>query len=172
MGVEDIARKTTLYSITNQAPDGQFRNESGTVIPYHGIFGAGTLWCIGRHYQLTGDKSFLQEVYPGVVKAMEWRMKFTQEDELGLFPPYINLRDDAAVNNVRQMSPNIWALHGMLHVINMAEAMGKTDDVKRFKAEYKRFRTAFDKQLAIQTARSGGGSPGHEKLYWAITGTI
>jgi len=158
MGLEEIARKTTLYSITNQAPDGHFRLESSTdprITEYWGW----NLWCIGRHYQLTGDKSFLQEVYPGVVKAMEWRMKFTQEDELGLFPPYINLRDDAAVNNVRQMSPNIWALHGMLHVINMAEAMGKTDDVKRFKAEYKRFRTAFDKQLAIQTARSGGWIP-------------
>jgi len=158
MGLEDIARKTTLYSITNQAPDGHFRLESSTdprITEYWGW----NLWCIGRHYQLTGDKSFLEEVYLGVVKAMEWEMQITRKDELGLFPPYINCTDDAALNNVRQMSPNIWALHGMLHVINMAEAMGKTDDVKRFKAEYKRFRTAFDKQLAIQTARSGGWIP-------------
>ena len=158
MGLEEIARKTTLYSMTNQAMDGHFPRrgrDDPRILEYWGW----NLWCVGRHYQLTGDASFLQQVYPGVVKAMEWEMRITHKDELGLFPPYVNCRDDAALNNVRQMSPNIWALHGMIHVINMAEAMGKTEDVRRFKGEYKRFRKAFEKQLAIQTAKSGGWIP-------------
>jgi hypothetical protein len=160
LGLEDIARKTALYSITYQFPDGSFDQQGATAggNPYYEMFGW-NLWCLGRHYQLTRDASFLQQVYPGVVKAMEWEMRTTQKDELSLFPPYVGIPDDAAVDNVRQTGPNIWALHGMRHAIAMAEAMGKIEDVERFKAEYQRFRAAFDKQLAIQTAKSGGWIP-------------
>jgi hypothetical protein len=158
MGLEEIARKTALYSMTNQDPDGSFERGGTTDRRITEFFGW-NLWCVGRHYQLTRDASFLQQVYPGVVKAMEWEMRTTQQDELGLFPPYVGVPDDAAVDNVRQMSPNIWALHGMRHAIAMAEAMGKTEDVGRFKTEHKRFREAFDKLLAIQTAKSGGWIP-------------
>jgi hypothetical protein len=155
MGLEDIARKTTLYSMTNQAPGGYFPRRAGDD-PRTTEFWGWNLWCVGRHFQLTNDLSFLRQVYPGVIRAMEWEMQVTGKDDLGLFPPYINCPDDAALNNVRQMSPDIWALHGMLHVINMAEAMDKPDDVRRFRAEYSRFRKAFDKQVAIQAASSGG----------------
>jgi hypothetical protein len=158
MGLEEIARMTTLYSMVNQAPEGffpRFGADDPRITEYWGW----NLWCVGRHYQLTNDATFLKQVYPGVVRAMDWEMQVTRRDELGLFPPYIDCADDAAVNNVRQMSPNIWALHGMLHVINMAEAMGKAEDVKRFRSEYNRFRKAFDKQIAIQTEKSGGWIP-------------
>jgi hypothetical protein len=57
------------------------------------------------------------------------------------------------------MGPNIWALHGMRHAIALAEAMGSADDARRFKAEERRFRAAFEKQLALQTAQSGGWIP-------------
>lgn len=160
MGLEDIARKTVLYSMTYQFPDGSFdqRGASEGGNPYYEFFGW-NLWCVGRHYQLTRDRSFLARVYPGVVKAMEWERLTTHNDELGLFPPYVGIPDDAALNRVRQTGPNLWALHGMLNAITMAEAMGKREDVDRFKAEYERFRAAFEKQLAIQTARSGGWIP-------------
>ena len=39
------------------------------------------------------------------------------------------------------------------------EACGNAADVERFTAEYNRFRTAFDEQLAAQTAKSGGSVP-------------
>ena len=158
MGLEDIARKTVLYSAAYQFPDGSFEQRRGAVSPRDEFFGW-NLWCIGRHYQLTRDASFLQQVYPCVVKAMEWEMRTTQQDALGLFPPYENLSDDAQLNHVRQTGPNIWALHGMLHAIALAEAMGKPQDVERFQAEYRRFRAAFEKQLAVQTAQSGGWIP-------------
>jgi hypothetical protein len=158
MGLEQIARQTILYSIAYQFPDGSFDQRGQGGSPYYEFLGF-NLWCLGRHYQLTRDEAFLRQVYPGVVKAMEYEIRTTEKDPLGLFPPYTGITDDAALNGVRQMGPHIWALHGMRHAIAMAEAMGKADDVRRFRAEERRFRAAFEKQLAVQTARSGGWIP-------------
>ncbi len=157
MGLEDIARKTVLYSVAYQRADGLFDRPDGRS-PYYEFFGW-NLWCLGRHYQLTRDAAFLKQVYPTVVKAMEWEMQVTHKDALGLFPPYMNIPDDAALQGVRQTGPNVWALHGMPHAIAMAEAMGKPRDVMRFRAEHRRFRAALEKQLAVQTAKSGGWIP-------------
>jgi hypothetical protein len=157
MGLTDIARKTVLYSIAYQFPDGSFdKREGGS--PYYEFFGW-NLWCLGRHYQLTRDDSFLKAVYPGVVKAMAWEMQITHKDPLGLFPPYENIPDDAALQGIRQIGPNIWALHGMRHAIAMAKAIGNRDDAQRFKVESERLRAALEKQLAVQTAASGGWIP-------------
>jgi hypothetical protein len=157
MGLDQIARKTVLYSIAYQFPDGSF-DQRAVGSPYYEFLGT-NLWCIGRHYQLTQDASFLQQVYPGVVKAMEYEMRTTAKDPLGLFPAYVGIADDAALNGIRQLGPHIWALHGMPHAIAMAKAMGKTDDARRFEAEQQRFRAALEKQLALQTAQSGGWIP-------------
>ena len=52
----------------------------------------------------------------------------------------------------------------MPHAIAMAKAMRKADDVRRFEAEQQRFRAALEKQLALQTAQTGGWiPPGLEK---------
>jgi len=157
MGLDQIARKTMLYSIAFQLPDGSF-DQKTTTSPYYEFLGC-NLWCIGRHYQLTHDESFLRQVYPHVVKAMEYEMRTTQKDPLGVFPPYVGIPDDAALNGIRQTGPNIIALYGMPQAIAMAKAMGKADDARRFEAEQQRFRAAFEKQLALQTAQTGGWIP-------------
>lgn len=161
LGLTDIGRRTMLYSATFQYPDGSFeqtdaRNSKRT--PRYEFSGL-NLWCLGRHWQLTGDMSFLKEVYPCVVKAMDYIVRTAQADALGLLPPYLWLPDDAALHNVRQAGPTIWALHGMLHAIGMAQGMGRAEDLARFKADYQRLRAALEKQLAVQTAASGGWIP-------------
>ena len=152
LGLDQIARRTILYSIAYQFPDGSFDQRGQGGSPYYEFLGW-NLWCLGRHYQLTRDASFLRQVYPGVVKAMEYEMRTTGKDPLGLFPPYLGITDDAALNGIRQIGPNIWALHGMRHAIAMAQAMGSADDARRFQAEEQRFRAALEKQLVVQTAQ-------------------
>ena len=63
MGLEEIARKTVLYSVAYQFPDGSFDQQGQGGSPYYEFLGC-NLWCIGRHYQLTRDDAFLQQVYP------------------------------------------------------------------------------------------------------------
>lgn len=161
LGLTDIGRKTMLYSATFQYPDGSFSRidpHNTRRTPLYEFTGL-NLWCLGRHWQLTRDTSYLGEVYPCVVKAMDYLVRMTQADELGVLPPYRWLPDDAALHGVRQTGPTIWALNGMLHAIGMAEGMGRAEDVARFKADYQRLRSAFEKLLARQTAASGGWIP-------------
>jgi hypothetical protein len=160
VGLTDIGRKTALYSAAFQYPDGSFETTDAKSkrTPRYEFSGL-NLWCLGRHWQLTRDTSYLKQVYPCVVKAMDYLVRLTTADALGVVPPYQWLPDDAALHNVRQTGATIWALHGMLHAIGMAEGMGRATDVARFQADYQRLRTAFEKQLARQTAASGGWIP-------------
>jgi hypothetical protein len=160
VGLTDIGRKTALYSATFQYADGSFEQADAKSkrTPRYEFSGL-NLWCLGRHWQLTRDTAYLKQVYPCVVKAMDYLVRLTAADALGVAPPYQWLPDDAALHGVRQTGPTIWSLHGMLHAIGMAEGMGRPADVARFKADYQRLRGAFEKQLARQTAASGGWIP-------------
>ena len=71
MGLHDIAGKTLLHRYQMQYPDGSFHMGRMPEHLYWELFGY-TLWGWPRHYQLTRDEDFLAQVYPGVVKAIQW----------------------------------------------------------------------------------------------------
>jgi hypothetical protein len=156
MGLEDIARKALVYSRTAQAPDGAFI-VPGREYKLYETFGC-ALWSLGRHYLLTRDKSFLQEVYPSVPRAMDWLKGMTEKDALGLLPP-VSIGDDAMLANVRHTGQNMWILIGLKNALRMAQAMGKADDIERISREYDRFWKVFERQLSLQTAKSNGYIP-------------
>ena len=153
MGLSAIAAKTLRPAMKNQAPDGAL-NIHGDLWETFGH----VLWAWGRHYQLSGDRDLLQEVYPAVEKAMAWEIRITRADPLGLIPA-ATVNDDAQLAGCYQTGQDLWTLVGIRNAIRMAQAMGKADDAGRFEAEYKRFWAAFEKQLAVQTAKTGGAIP-------------
>ncbi|MCC7499143.1 MAG: hypothetical protein IT160_16280 [Bryobacterales bacterium] len=159
MGLEDIARKGLLYSVAAQAENGAFVMENETAAEYRlwESFGY-SLWGWGRHYLLTRDSDFLRQVYPGVVRAMAWEREIVKTDPLGLMP-VMEITDDAGLSGAHQTGQNMWILIGIHNAITLAEAIGNNADAQRFRDEYKRYRAAFDKQLALQTAKSGGVIP-------------
>ncbi|MCR4415002.1 MAG: hypothetical protein NUV77_21495, partial [Thermoguttaceae bacterium] len=116
------------------------------------------LWAWRRHYQLTGDRDFLAQVYPGVMPAVNWIRKHALKDPMGLVPP-VKIADDAMLAGVHQTGQNLWILIGLKSAAGMAEAMGKADDLAAIRAEYDRYRAAFEKLLAGQTAKSGNVIP-------------
>lgn len=161
MGLHDIARKDLLYSLKMQNAEGAFvfpdGLKPGPQRDYWESFG-GTLFGWGRHYLLTRDDDFLRRVYPAVLCGFEWVRKMTSSDPLGLMPP-ATITDDAMLKDARQTGQQLWTLIGLHYAIKMAESLKKPEDVKRFQAECHRFRAAFEKQLALQTGRSGGYVP-------------
>jgi len=60
------------------------------------------------------------------------------------------------LKNSHQTGQNMWLLIGLRNAVVLAEAMGERADAERFQAEYDDYRAAFDAQLKVQTARSGG----------------
>lgn len=159
MGLTQISERAELYSLKMQSPYGDFmsRGDQPGKVSYWENFG-NTLWIWGRHYLLTNDVSFVRKVYPSVVRAVEWEMRVTSEDLLGLMPPS-SISDDAWLMNAHQTGQDIWTLVGLRNAIAMAEGLGENQDAERFKAEYQRFWKAFEKQLSKQTARTGGYIP-------------
>ncbi len=156
VGMEKIARKCMVYNLRVQQPNGFFQTGQDTSQLYE-AFGH-VLWIWGRHYLLTRDMAFLQQVYPGVLKAMDWELKVTQSDPLGLIPA-ASIHDDAVLKDCHQSGQDLWTLVGLKNAITMAQAMGRSKDAERFQAEYQRFWSAFEKQLSMQTAKSGGYIP-------------
>ncbi len=159
-GQHDLAGKALLYSLATQREDGAFvMPRDPTLVRYWESFGW-TLWGWGSHYALTRDKEFLSKVYPGVKRAVEWQKTITAKDPLGLLPvPAADIADDAFLKSSRQTGQELWVLIGLKNAVRMAEAMGKKDDAADFASYYDRFRAAFDKHLAEQTAKSGGYIP-------------
>jgi len=157
MGLLDVARRAFLFFHSKQWADGSFRLENAPQATFWELFGY-NLWGLGRHYQITRDRAFLEQVYPGVVKAMAWHATITAKDPLGLFPP-ATITDDAFLKDCRQTGQHFWGLVGLRNAIYMARAMGRAEDVARFEAQQRRFRAAVDKLLDQQTAKTGGYIP-------------
>lgn len=159
MGLEDIAAKALTFSYTAQAPNGAFVVQRQKIEDYYlwESFGY-ALWGWGRHYLLTRDAAFLQRVYPGVPKAISWLEQLIQKDPLGLVPP-VEIADDAALKSAYQTGQSMLILIGLRNAVTLAEGMGKADDAARFKGVYQQYWTAFEKQLSLQTAKSGGWIP-------------
>jgi hypothetical protein len=153
MGQTSVAGDILLYGIKAQHPD-------GSIILEHELwesFGH-ILWAWDRHYTLTRDQAFLARVYPSVVKSMDWEINITAKDDLGLIPP-ASIFDDAQLKDCHQTGQDLWTLIGIQAAVQMAKNSGKTEDAARFQTEYDRFHAAFDKALALQTAKTGGYVP-------------
>jgi hypothetical protein len=153
MGLADIARRCLLYARNAQQPDGRMENPHAP--QQHRWENNGyVLWAWGRHYELTRDRAFLEEVYPRVAANVAWVREKAREDPLGLLPP-VAIADDAMLAGVRQTGQNMWILIGLKNAVRMAEAMNKPADITAFRAEYQRYRAAFEKALAVQLAKTG-----------------
>ncbi|MCC7499128.1 MAG: hypothetical protein IT160_16205 [Bryobacterales bacterium] len=159
MGLGDIASKALRYSVKAQEPSGAFPYENQKPSEYQRWESFGyTMWGWGRHYLLTRDGEFLKQVYPGVVRGMDWLEAIVQTDPLGLVP-VVGVPDDAGLSGVHQTGQSMWILIGIRNAIALADAIGNRADAERFRAREKRYRAAFDKALAAQTAKSGGYIP-------------
>lgn len=157
MGLEAVTRRPLLYSLKMQQPDGYFVMARHPDVRYWELFGY-NLWAWGRHYLLTRDRDFLDQVYPGVQRAIDWLERITQEDSAGILPTS-EIADDAFLKDARQTGQQMWILIGLKNAIAMAEGIGNEEDVARFERDYRSFWEAFERQLSTQTAQSNGYIP-------------
>lgn len=157
VGQHEIARNCLLYARKMQFPDGNCGLPGRKEQLWWEMTGY-VLWAWGRHWQLTRDRDFLEQVYPGVVAAVDFIRRTAAADPRGLMPP-VGIVDDAMLSGVRQTGQNVWALVGLHGAVRMAEAMDRDDDLRAFRAELDRYLAAFRKAVDARTATSGGVIP-------------
>jgi hypothetical protein len=151
---EEAARNCLLYARKMQFPDGNF-GLPGRKEQWWWEMTGYVLWAFDRHWQLTHDRVFLDQVYPGVVAGVEWVKRMRRSDPAGLLPP-VAIVDDAMLAGIHQTGQQVWNLIGLRGAIRLAQAAGKPDDALAFRAEFDDFWRVFEKAVVAKTATTGG----------------
>jgi hypothetical protein len=115
------------------------------------------LWTLAAHYRITGDQSFAARVYPAVPGHVEKLLIETAKDPWGLWPvsgPYDNERIDG-----HYTGHSFWVLRGLKDAIELAIAVGKNDDAKKFQKVYDEYESKFLLKLKAITEKTGGYIP-------------
>lgn len=151
-GYTGIARQVVNFFATKQQPDGNFLSQPGQ---YDGWGQA--LWTYGEHYRMTHDKAFAAEVYPRVVRAVDWLEGATAADPLHLVPA-TDVRDNEFVPG-HLTGYNFLALDGLDAAVLFAHDLNRAEDEQRFRKVESGLRASLMKRLDEITAKTGGYIP-------------
>jgi hypothetical protein len=151
-GYSDIASRVLSFFPYRQQPDGNFLSQPGQ---YDGW--GESMWAFGEHYRRTHDLVFANEIYPRVLRAVDWLIQARAADPLHLMPKS-DVRDNEYVA-AHLTGYNFLALGGLQSAIQLAKVTGHTDDAARFQREYDDYHTVFFSLLNRITATTGGYIP-------------
>ena len=98
------------------------------------------LWALVRHWELTGDREWLRQVYPAIRKGAMWIKNATAKTQIrtehGEKPIFFGLLpqgDGEAIGNGYIYYHNFWAVLGLREALAAARALGETADAQWIK---------------------------------------
>jgi len=115
------------------------------------------LWTLAAHYRITGDRGFAQRVYPAVPGHVDKLEVERAKDQWGLWPvsgPYDNERIDG-----HYTGHSFWVLRGLKDAAELASAVGKEEDARRFQKIHDDYLAKFMVRLKAITGRTDGYIP-------------
>ena len=151
-GYKDIGSQVISFFETRQQLDGNFMSQPGQ---YDGWGEA--LWCFGEHFRRTHDLAFAQEIYPRVVRAVDWLIQARAKDPLRVMPDS-DVRDNEYVSG-HLTGYNFLALDGLQAAIDLAKALGQKEDQARFEKQYDDYHKTFFTLLRKVSRQQGGVLP-------------
>lgn len=151
-GYHDLARNVLDFFARWQQPDGNFVSQAGQ---YDGW--GQTLYAYGQHYQLTRDRQFAEQVYPGVQHAVAWLARARASDPLGLVP--VTTPGDNEMITGHVTGHDFWALDGLQGAIALARGLGRTADAQSFDRQDQSLKAALLRRLDWLTAKTNGYIP-------------
>jgi hypothetical protein len=149
-GYHDIARQCLEFFFRWQKEDGNFLSQGGQFDGW-----GQTLWALGQHYRLTGDKELAERALPAIMKATVWLKEQLKKDPLGIMP-LSTPGDNEAIEGGHVTGHNFWALAGLKNAVAMAEGIGKKSEAARLKALYKQLYRNFNR--ALKKVLKGNGN--------------
>ena len=171
-GLWDAARKSVELYLPRQRPDGRFESQAGQ-------FDANgqALWVLLQYHKMTGDRAWLERVYPAMRKAVEWTVKARRQTPAE--SPYAGLLPAAPADGEclwdgkhHIVGYDLWNLRGMLCVADAAQILGKADDEKQWRTEAGDYRAAI--AASIKHTGLPYFPPSWEKVgtHWGNTETL
>lgn len=171
-GLAEAARKAADLYLLRQRPDGRFESQAGQ-------FDANgqAVWVLWQYYQVTGDRAWLEKVYPPMRRAADWTAKARREAPAdspfaGLLPNAVADGEFLWDGKYHIVGYDLWNLRGVLCVADAARALGKTDDEKALRDEAEAYRAAID--AAWKRTGLPHFPPSWEKVgtHWGDTETL
>lgn len=144
-GFFDEARKALASYFPYQRPTGIFQSQAGQLDS-----NGQTAWAFWQYYKITGDRKWLEQVYPLMYKAANWTMKARREAGIdlpfaGLMPVAKGEGENMNIGNEHHIvGADLWNLRGLLITADAAKVLGKRKDAEELVAEAGDYRKSID----------------------------
>jgi len=144
-GLTDAAAKAIEHYLKCQDAEGRFRGggNQGKQLDANGQ----SVWTLWQYAKITGDREFLERVYPRMLRAVRWTMKARRATA----PPFTGVlhaapADGECLWNAKYhiVGYDMWNFRGMLCVADAAKTLGKTADAEELVAEAALYREDID----------------------------
>ncbi|MFN0169610.1 MAG: hypothetical protein ACKV22_24575 [Bryobacteraceae bacterium] len=140
---EEASRAIELF-LPRQGRDGRFESQTNQ-------FDANgqAVWALWQYGKITGDRAFLERVYPRMLRAVSWTQQ--QRRKAPADSPFAGLLTAAPADGEflwdgkhHITGYDLWNLRGLLATADSARLLGKTEDASALAAEAERYRAAID----------------------------
>jgi len=171
-GLWAAAQKAIESYLSAQRPDGRFESQKNQ-------FDANgqAVWALWQYWKITGDRSWLEKVYPQLRKAVDWAMKARREAPAdspcaGLLPAAPGDGENLWDGKHHIVGYDFWNLRGMLCTADAARALGRAAEADELLKEAERYREAID--AAWKRTGPAYFPPSWEKAgtHWGNTETL
>ena len=122
------------------------------------------LWALVHHFEITGNRNWLREVYPSIRQGTLWIRNATEQtkalQEEGGKPIYYGLLPAGEGEGIAHgyiYYHNYWAVLGLRQAVVAAEALGEIDDLKWMKSTYEEFFANLLASVKLAYQRVGNG---------------
>lgn len=163
-GMWDAARKSIELYLPRQRDDGRFESQAGQ-------FDANgqALWVLWNYYKMSGDRAFLERVYPAMRKAADWTIRTLQEtgsdpEFPGLLPKALADGEYLWAGQNHIVGYDFWNLRGLLVTADAARILGRTAESDELMLVAGRYRNAIDTAMKKT-------SLAHFPPSWELVGT-
>lgn len=150
----DAVRQCLPFFLKTQNAEGLFLSQPGQ---YDGWGQA--LWAFGRYYKLSHDRAFAAQVFPAVKRAVAWLHQARAADPMHLMPAANPHDDEFTQKTAHVTGHNFWALFGLRSAIELAKAVGASQDAADFQREYDDYSQRLFAALRAVGAKNGGYIP-------------
>ncbi len=171
-GLGDAARKAVEFHLRSQRPDGRFETQANQYDA-----NGQAVWALWQYYRITGDRAWLERVYPPMVRAVEWTRKARRQAPAD--SPFAGLLPAAPADGEflwdgkhHIVGYDVWNLRGALCTADAAATLGRADEARHWQAEADEYRAAI--AAAGKQAGVAHFPPSWEKAgtHWGNTETL
>lgn len=151
-GYPDLGGQALGFFLDCQQPDGNFVSQPDQFDGW-----GEAMLSFGEHFRITDDRAFAAQVFPSMLRALDWLQHARAKDPLHLIPA-TDVRDNEYVAG-HLTGYNFLALDGLDAGIEVARSLGRTEELQRFEKERSDYAATFFPLLDKVSAAQGGVLP-------------